>query len=172
MLNKKIYIITFCCFCVANYALAEMKAITNSDMDAITAQAGVDILLEGDFDLNIEMTRIAWGDENGISYIAGANNPGYLIMDGRFSVKFDTQDAAFSIDIGTANSTTHQAIPEGTPFVRLGVPNFNTIVDVEPMKIALSNTSNNLSNGNTLGTLYLDGFNINVNVNTVYVFPH
>ena len=110
---------------VCSFAL---EAMSEDQLDQVTAKEGVTIFLEGKITITQEFTNIGIGDNDGVG---GVTEPGWLVLDSGGEVSYaeiSLEDAEIKIDVASTGASgytiegTDLFIPAYTSFVRFGLP--------------------------------------------------
>ena len=147
--------------------------ISDSDLNAITAEAGVSIVFNNLTISSLSLSKISWGDSNGIpnsTYTTGYTNAGWLgatdiAMTGNL---IDRYSGNMTVDVGTSGTQTR---------VQIALPNEITLGGTAGMNIVatlrLGDTKylDNGTNAPLLTTIDIEHFKIFV-YGTVTVFAH
>jgi len=160
-----------------------MDAVTNSELDGVSGQAGVTIAFGGRSTTRIMFSAVAWGDPNGVTS-ACANSAGWLIIDGEgtSSVIIDqiiADGQTLTLDVGTTggaacNVTSADAvtIPATKSFIAVGLPTITMSITVpSTLVVGLANTATPIDG--TLGLLNLRNLRITPGTpDTLYIWAH
>jgi hypothetical protein len=138
------------------FASFAMTAISDKDLDAVTAKEGIVIFFDN-ITTNLSMATLSWGDSDGFGttytdagYVGASN----ITITGNYRAI----NGAMTIDIGS-NVTTHlMAVQIGLPTITYGGTagmNVSATLKLSP--------NQDLSGGNSLGTIDIRGWKTTVN---------
>jgi len=142
-MKKVLLLAVLAMFVMVPFTSFAKSAITDSDLQAITAQEGVTIDMSH-LTVNVSMTEQAWGDGDGFTGYASA---GWV---GATNVTIPTIGFSgdLTIDVGTSGGTT--ALKVGLPSLTLSGDVYQTL--------ALGTSETTLTQ--VLGTSYMSGVNV------------
>lgn len=138
------------------------SAISDKDLDAVTAETGVSIVFDNVKINSAALTSLSWGDSDGYT---GATGPGYVGINGvAIAGSLVEMSGTMNVDVGNDGSSTRVKID--LPTISLGGSAGMNIT----ANLKLSGNSD-LSSGATLGNIDIRGFKTSV-IGTVTVFAH
>ncbi len=174
---KKLLLVLMACALIAVPAMA-MDTISDSDLGGITGQAGVTIAFGGTTTTTISFTGLSWGDPDGV----GSATAGFLTIKSSTTTDPATVTSRIldgeelTLDVATASGGTFTvgsvSIPSGKSFIKVGLPDMSTTVNLpSTINIGLGSASNTISG--TLGTLSVSDISVGVdNGNALYIYAH
>lgn len=142
-MKKVLLLAVLAMFVMVPFTSFAKSAITDSDLQAITAQEGVTIDMSG-LTVTVSMAEQAWGDGDGFTGYASA---GWV---GATNVTIPTIGFTgdLTIDVGTSGSTTA---------LKVGLPSLNLAGNVV-QTLALGTSESTLTQ--VLGTSYMSGVDV------------
>jgi hypothetical protein len=166
-------ILAFVMIPVASFA---KKAISDSDLDAITAKAGISIVFTKFSISSLSLSTISWGDSDGIpngSYSdasTGYNNAGYLGANG-MTIAGDLVELSGVMNIDTGTSGTGV----GASRLKIDLPSMtiggSTGMNITGTLTLDSTKTLNSTNASALAAINIKGFQTFVS-GSVTIFAH
>ena len=141
-------------------------AITDSDLDSVTAQEGVVIILDGVSVSDVNLTVQSWGDSDGFTNGVGAfTNAGWvgaaITMDGDVV----SLSGVMTIDVGTTTDPAgitydgvayHGGVAIGLPTVQIG-GGASPLNITQIVRVGAEKTLSTPTTFQTMGTAYMGG---------------
>lgn len=159
---KRILLLTvIAVFVMMPFASFAKTAISDSELAAVTAQDGVDILFNGVSVTGVNINCSSWGDTDGFTGYSAAGYVGAAItMDGQV-VSFPSGQH-LTIEVGS-NATNGTAVSIGLPQIYIGTMNVT-----QTLKLDTTKTLDSASN-KTLGIAYMGGLTATVGGGSVVI---
>jgi hypothetical protein len=125
---KKIFCLTFV-FIFFPFAIYALEMITDDELESLTGAAGVSVQLYGNVEVKAQMTKMGWGDRDGI---AGYTEECFFVLEASGSPSKTTMtlksvDPLFTLDIGTTDSSPYlingkTAVNANSTFILINIP--------------------------------------------------
>ena len=159
-MNRVLMLAVIALLVMMPFASFARTAISDNDLDAVTAATGVSVAFTNDKVSSVALTVTSWGDSDGFS---GYSGTGYMGVNGvTIGGNIALISGTMNVDVGTSGASTRMNVV--LPAITLGTMNVDASLVLDSVK-----TLNN--NSNLLGSLDMKGFSTQIG-GTVTVFAH
>ncbi len=155
-----------------------MDAVTNSELEGVSGQAGVTIGFGGTTTTTTSFDQLSWGDTDGFGTCG--SDAGWLVINGTITIDQIIADGQLlTLDVGTTTAADCSpgadavVIPtSGTTFIAVGLPTVKLSIDTpETLGICLGTAAGSMDS--TLGLLNLANLSVDAGTpDTLYIWAH